>query len=135
MSDLANKTTGERIKHFHNRVGMTRPVLSGLVGRSGEWAKAVDRCVPRRALSGAQLVGYRQGCTGSWCAWALTHALRDAGRWEEAVTVALDGARRLESWLSRTPDDDWRGETRCSRSADGPVSSCNTSEYRRYPGR
>jgi len=42
-------------------------------------------------------------------AWALTGALRDAGRGEEAVTVALDGARHLEPWLTRTPDDDWRG--------------------------
>jgi transcriptional regulator with XRE-family HTH domain len=42
MGDLTGKTTGERIKHFRNRVGMTRTVLGGLVGRSAEWVKAVE---------------------------------------------------------------------------------------------
>ncbi len=42
MSDLTSKTTGERIKHFRNRVGMPRPVLGGLVGCSAEWVKAVE---------------------------------------------------------------------------------------------
>jgi Helix-turn-helix domain len=42
ISDLTGKITYERIKHFHNRVGMSRPVLGGLVGRSAEWVKAVE---------------------------------------------------------------------------------------------
>ncbi len=42
MSDLAGKTTGERIKHFGNRAGMSRPILGGLVGRSAEWVKAAE---------------------------------------------------------------------------------------------
>lgn len=42
MSDLTGKTAGERIKHFRTRVGMSRPVLGGLVGRSAEWVKAVE---------------------------------------------------------------------------------------------
>ncbi|MGH3800583.1 MAG: helix-turn-helix domain-containing protein [Pseudonocardiaceae bacterium] len=249
MSDLTSKTTGERIKHFRNRVGMTRPVLGGLVGRSAEWVKAVetgrlqvprlpmllrtaraldvrdlaeltgdghavpvqafareahaaltavqaaltdyrfpareapvnvahlrvrldqawvvrhaspdhrtavgallpdlirdaqravrttkgiDRRAARRVLAGVYrladfYVAYQPAPELVWLvadraiaeaqeaddlyaiaggAWALNHALRDAGRWEEAVTVALDGARHLEPWLERTPNDDWRG--------------------------
>jgi len=43
-------TAGERIKHFRERAGMTRPVLGGLVGKSGEWVKAVEtgRLLPPR---------------------------------------------------------------------------------------
>ncbi|WP_040687578.1 helix-turn-helix domain-containing protein [Nocardia vinacea] len=33
---------GERIKWQRERIGMSRPVLSGLVGRSAEWLKAVE---------------------------------------------------------------------------------------------
>ena len=36
------RTTGQRIRHFRERAGMSRPVLGGLVGRSGEWVKAVE---------------------------------------------------------------------------------------------
>lgn len=249
MGVLAGRTTGERIKHFRNRAGMSRPVLGGLVGRSAEWVKAVETGrlqVPRlpmllkiarvldvrdlaeltgdghavpvqvfageahTALTAVQeaLTGYRveapaapvnvthlqvrleqawevrhstpnhrtavgallpdlirhaqravRTTTGTqrraarlvlagvyrladfyvayqpapelvWLVadralaeaqeaddpyaiaggcWALNQALRDSGRWEEAVTVALDGARQLEPWLDRTHDDDWRG--------------------------
>jgi tetratricopeptide (TPR) repeat protein len=38
--------------------------------------------------------------------WALTQALRDAGRWDEALAVAARGVRALEH--DRAPDD-WRG--------------------------
>lgn len=249
MGDLTGKTTGERIKHFRNRVGMSRAVLGGLVGRGAEWVKAVETGrlqVPRllmllriaraldvrdlaeltgdgyavpvqaftgeahaalsavqsaltdyrfsaqdapvnvthlqmrldqawnvrhsspdhrtavgallpdlirdgqravrttkgseqraarrvlagmywltdfyvayqpapelvwlvadRALSEAQEADDPYGIAGG--AWALTGALRDTGRWEEAITVALGGARQLEPWLNRTSDDDWRG--------------------------
>jgi transcriptional regulator with XRE-family HTH domain len=249
MGDLTGKITGERIKHFRNRVGMSRPVLGGLVGRSAEWVKAVETgrlqvprlpmllriaraldvrdlaeltgdgyAVPvqaftgeahaalsavqaaltdyrfsaqdapvnvaylqmrldqawnvrhsspdhrtavgallpdlirdgqravrtmkggerrsaRRVLAGVYLladfyVSYQPAPELVWLvadraiteaqeaddpygiaggAWALTGALRDTGRWEEAITVALGGARQLEPWLTRTSDDDWRG--------------------------
>lgn len=33
---------GRRIQHERQRVGMSRPVLAGLVGRSAEWLKAVE---------------------------------------------------------------------------------------------
>jgi hypothetical protein len=48
MSDLTGKTVGELVKHFRNRIGMSRPVLGGLVGRSAEWAMlhAVERTAP-----------------------------------------------------------------------------------------
>ncbi|MBV8539451.1 MAG: transcriptional regulator [Pseudonocardiales bacterium] len=146
MSGLTGKCTGERIKHFRNRVGMSRPVLGGLVGRGAEWVKAVETGrlqVPRlpmllriaraldvrdlaeltgdgyavpvqaftgeahAALSAVQEADDPYGIAGG--AWALTGALRDTGRWEEAITVALGGARQLEPWLNRTSDDDWRG--------------------------
>ncbi|MGH4015166.1 MAG: helix-turn-helix domain-containing protein [Pseudonocardiaceae bacterium] len=42
MDDLAGMTTGQRVRHFRQRAGMTRPVLGGLVGRSDEWVKAVE---------------------------------------------------------------------------------------------
>lgn len=43
-------------------------------------------------------------------AWAMTQALRDSGRWEEAVALALTAAEQLTPYLDRegTPDD-WRG--------------------------
>ncbi|MCM6774955.1 helix-turn-helix domain-containing protein [Nocardia sp. CDC159] len=39
MDDLA---IGQRIKLQRERAGMSRPVLAGLVGRSGEWLKAIE---------------------------------------------------------------------------------------------
>ncbi|HKR49600.1 MAG TPA: helix-turn-helix domain-containing protein [Pseudonocardiaceae bacterium] len=149
MSDLTGRPTGERIKHFRNRIGMTRPVLGGLVGRSAEWVKAIEtgrlqvprlpmllriaqvlnvrdlaeltgdgHAVPVQAFAGeahsaltavaeAQEADDPYAIAGG--AWALTGALRDSGCWEEAITVALDGARHLEPSLTRTHDDDWRG--------------------------
>lgn len=41
-------------------------------------------------------------------AWALTQALRDAGRWDEAVAVSENAARQLERRLPDAPDS-WRG--------------------------
>ncbi|WP_281248935.1 helix-turn-helix domain-containing protein [Lentzea fradiae] len=40
--DPAHTTTGQRIKSARERVGMSRPVLGGLVDRSAEWVKAVE---------------------------------------------------------------------------------------------
>ncbi|MFI5758071.1 multiprotein-bridging factor 1 family protein [Streptomyces sp. NPDC051569] len=36
-------TTGERIRYHRERRGMSRPVLAGLVGRSPDWLKKVER--------------------------------------------------------------------------------------------
>jgi transcriptional regulator with XRE-family HTH domain len=41
-------------------------------------------------------------------AWAMVQALRDAGRWDEAVVLATDAARGLEPHFARAPAD-WRG--------------------------
>lgn len=41
-------------------------------------------------------------------AWAMVQALRESGRWEEAISVARDGAAQLEPYLESAPDD-WRG--------------------------
>ena len=42
VDELDGMSTGQRVRHFRQRVGMTRPVLGGLVGRSAEWIKAVE---------------------------------------------------------------------------------------------
>ncbi|MGQ4598083.1 helix-turn-helix domain-containing protein [Nocardia sp. R6R-6] len=42
--------------------------------------------------------------------WAMVQALRDSGRWEEAIALVRDALKQLEPYLERdeTPDD-WRG--------------------------
>lgn len=49
-ADLAGKTTGQRIRYFRNRAGMSRRILGDRVGRSAEWVKAVEngRLLPPR---------------------------------------------------------------------------------------
>jgi transcriptional regulator with XRE-family HTH domain len=42
-------------------------------------------------------------------AWAMVQALRDAGRWEEAIALATDATRQLTPYLSNGAPDDWRG--------------------------
>jgi transcriptional regulator with XRE-family HTH domain len=42
MDDIEGRSTGQRIYYFRTRLGMTRAVLGGLVGRSAEWVKAVE---------------------------------------------------------------------------------------------
>lgn len=42
MAPLDGVPVGERIKWHRQRVGMTRAVLGGLVGRTAEWVKAVE---------------------------------------------------------------------------------------------
>jgi hypothetical protein len=63
--------------------------------------------VADRAIAEAQEADDPYALAGG--AWTLNHALRDTGPWEEAVTVAAQGARQLEPWLHRVSDDDWRG--------------------------
>lgn len=41
-------------------------------------------------------------------AWAMVQALRDAGRWEEAITLAGDAVRQLEPYVDGGSAD-WRG--------------------------
>ena len=41
-------------------------------------------------------------------AWALVQALREAGRWDEAIRVATDGAAQVAPYWETAPDD-WRG--------------------------
>lgn len=42
-------------------------------------------------------------------AWAMVQALRDAGRWEEAIALAEDATDQLNTHLSDSAPDDWRG--------------------------
>lgn len=42
MTEPSGRTTGQRVQHHRARMGMSRPVLGGLVGRSAEWVKAVE---------------------------------------------------------------------------------------------
>ncbi|MGH3625205.1 MAG: helix-turn-helix domain-containing protein [Sciscionella sp.] len=39
---MADSPVGKRIQHQRQRIGMSRPVLAGLVGKSAEWLKAVE---------------------------------------------------------------------------------------------
>lgn len=43
VDELAGKPVGERIQAYRERRGMSRPVLAGLVGRSPDWLKKVER--------------------------------------------------------------------------------------------
>lgn len=249
-ADLAGKSTGQRIRSFRNRAGMSQRVLGDRVGRSGEWVKAVEngRLLPPRlpmlaqiatvlgvsdvaqlvkntggvpaevfagtrhsalsevqaaltdyriATSGAQLpsvahlavrlrdawrvrhaspdhrtqlglllpglirdaqraargvrgeerrearrtlsgvyqladfyVAYQPAPELVWMvadraltegqeaddpyvaaggAWAMVQALRDAGRWEEAIALASDATRQMSPYLDKGAPDDWRG--------------------------
>ncbi|MCX4099253.1 helix-turn-helix domain-containing protein [Nocardia sp. alder85J] len=43
-------------------------------------------------------------------AWAMVQALRDAGRWDEAISLARDAADRIVPYIERdSTADDWRG--------------------------
>ena len=46
--------------------------------------------------------------TAAGGAWALVQCLREAGRWDESLSVAMDAAAQLEPYLESSPDD-WRG--------------------------
>jgi len=41
--ELAGKPVGERIQTIRERAGKSRPVVAGLVGRSAEWLKAIEK--------------------------------------------------------------------------------------------
>jgi transcriptional regulator with XRE-family HTH domain len=62
--------------------------------------------VADRAVNEGQLVDDPYEIAGG--VWAMVQALRDAGRWDEAVGLATDGAQQLEPYLKPGPDD-WRG--------------------------
>jgi transcriptional regulator with XRE-family HTH domain len=42
-------------------------------------------------------------------AWAMVQALRDSGRWEEAISLATDAAAQLDSHITDSSPNDWRG--------------------------
>lgn len=43
-------------------------------------------------------------------AWAMVQALRDSGRWEEAIGLARDASARLRPYIDKDgTSDDWRG--------------------------
>ena len=62
--------------------------------------------VADRALTEAQEADDPYAVAGG--AWAMVQALRDAGRWDEAVALAIDAQRQLMPYLDTSPDD-WRG--------------------------
>lgn len=62
--------------------------------------------VADRALTEAQEADDPGAIAGG--AWAMVQALRDAGRWDEAIRLASDAMRQLEPYLDGAPDD-WRG--------------------------
>lgn len=62
--------------------------------------------VADRALTEAQEADDPYAIAGG--AWAMVQALRDAGRWDEAVSLAADAQRQLLPYLDGAPAD-WRG--------------------------
>jgi tetratricopeptide (TPR) repeat protein len=62
--------------------------------------------VADRALSEAQEADDPYAVAGG--AWAMVQALRDAGRWEEAIGLATDAAAELQRHAEHGPAD-WRG--------------------------
>ncbi|MEV6912040.1 helix-turn-helix transcriptional regulator [Amycolatopsis sp. NPDC051071] len=62
--------------------------------------------VADRALTEAQEADDPYVIAGG--AWAMVQALRDAGRWEEAISLATDAQRQLHPYLDTAPVD-WRG--------------------------
>ncbi|WUH88629.1 helix-turn-helix domain-containing protein [Amycolatopsis sp. NBC_00438] len=62
--------------------------------------------VADRALTEAQEADDPYAIAGG--AWAMVQALRDAGRWDEAVSLATDARRQLLPYLDGAPTD-WRG--------------------------
>nr|WP_042185657.1 helix-turn-helix transcriptional regulator [Kibdelosporangium sp. MJ126-NF4]CEL16809.1 Putative transcriptional regulator [Kibdelosporangium sp. MJ126-NF4]CTQ91962.1 Putative transcriptional regulator [Kibdelosporangium sp. MJ126-NF4] len=62
--------------------------------------------VADRAMTEAQLADDPYAHAAG--AWAMVQALRDAGRWDEAVQLAADAAQQLAPYLDDCPDD-WRG--------------------------
>ncbi|WP_409186512.1 multiprotein-bridging factor 1 family protein [Amycolatopsis sp. VS8301801F10] len=62
--------------------------------------------VADRALTEAQEADDPYAMAGG--SWAMVQALRDAGRWDEAITLATDARDLLLPYLDTAPDD-WRG--------------------------
>lgn len=116
--ELAGKTIGERIQIIRERRGKSRPVVAGLVGRSAEWLKAVEKGrlhTPRWEklveLAGALGVRDVSELTGSStatgsierCEHDAVPALREAIE-ESALTVSAESASAPAALLDRTAD-------------------------------
>ncbi|MFI6365283.1 multiprotein-bridging factor 1 family protein [Nocardia sp. NPDC050630] len=113
-------------------------LLPGLIrdAQSAARTKVADRRAARRVLAGVyQLadfyVAYQPAPELVWLvadralnegyeaddpytiacsAWAMVQALRDSGRWEEAITLASSAIARLEPYVEKDETaDDWRG--------------------------
>jgi transcriptional regulator with XRE-family HTH domain len=63
--------------------------------------------VADRALTEAQNADDPYAIAGG--AWAMVQALRDSGRWEEAIGLATDAAGQLDSHVTDASPDDWHG--------------------------
>jgi hypothetical protein len=62
--------------------------------------------VADRALTEAREADDPYAAAGG--AWAMVQALRDSGRWDEAINLAADAVQQLAPYLEEAPDD-WRG--------------------------
>jgi hypothetical protein len=118
------------------QLGSLLPGLIGDAQRAARMVGADDRRQSRRLLSGVyQLtdfyVAYQPAPELVWMVadralteareaddpyavaggtWAMVGALRDAGRWDEAVALGSDAVKQLTPHLDRAPAD-WRGIT------------------------
>ncbi|MFF1959138.1 helix-turn-helix domain-containing protein [Streptomyces sp. NPDC058220] len=85
-------TTGERIQYHRERRGVSRPVLAGLVGRSAEWLKAVEK--GRREIRSLPMLvrlaqALRLDDLAALTGVRTTLPVRDAGRLSHPSVPAL----------------------------------------------
>ena len=116
------------------QLGALLPALIRDAQRAARTVASDDRRTARRVLSGVYtladfFVAYQPATELVWMvadralteareaddpyaiasgAWAMVQALRDTGRWDEAVTLAADAVKQLAPHLDGAPAD-WRG--------------------------
>lgn len=119
MNDSAGgRTFGERLRHYREQAGMSRPVFAGLVGKSPQWVKAVEtgrlqqprlpmliRMAEVLEVAGlAELTGEQRLARASYTKNqhesldAVTSALADYSLGVEPVPVGELAARVRQAW-------------------------------------
>ncbi|MEV3965922.1 helix-turn-helix transcriptional regulator [Nocardia sp. NPDC050193] len=93
MTDIPVPTTGQRIRLHREARGMSRPVLAGLVGRSPDWLKKIER--GERQLNSLTLLLRLAAALGVTDLSVLTgEAPTPVSAWGKATHPAVPGIRR-----------------------------------------